>query len=188
MVLPSTGSSADRTCRSAQAGNSAAIREASGSARLAVVRSVDWPLSHRRGTQQGSWACLGLKTAGNDPATGFVTAMEGARILTLMMNQAIREAQETLGQFFWTWRQCNVNTVSIPHRDKNNVGLSIITRVGNCPQGELVRAGKLVDISHYITVLDGTQRHSSRPFSGDRYSVIALTHGVIDRVSDGQRK
>jgi len=105
-----------------------------------------------------------------------------------MMNQAIREARETLGQFYWTTLQCNANTVSIPHRDTNNVGLSIIAGFGNYSQGELVLAGKLIDIRHSLIVFDGTQLHSSRPFSGDRYSAIAFTHGVIDCASDGHRK
>ena len=42
IVLDGTGSSADMPRRPAQAGNSAASREATGSAILAALRAVDW--------------------------------------------------------------------------------------------------------------------------------------------------
>lgn len=75
----------------------------------------------------------------------------------------------------WTCLQFNRNTVSKPHADKGNRGVSAIVCAGDYAGGEFVINDKVVIPAGDAgrgAVFRGQEIHESRGFDGLRYSVI----------------
>ena len=67
----------------------------------------------------------------------------------------------------------NHNTISKPHYDSNNKGVSSIIGIGDYTGGELVVEHQAIDIKNKLFTFDGSkQLHWSLPFEGQRYSLI----------------
>lgn len=73
----------------------------------------------------------------------------------------------------------NKNTISLPHTDRNNSGVSCIVGLGDYTGGELVLHGNAdcdnckVNIHKNPIHFDGSKvLHHSLPFEGTRYSII----------------
>ena len=106
---------------------------------LALLDNIDWP-RNRRAVINGKGICLGatyhldgLKVAG---------ATRQAR-----MEDLCREINVSLSELFppsigivWGSLQINADSVAQVHRDKNNVGLSLICLFGNCLQNGITRS------------------------------------------------
>lgn len=70
--------------------------------------------------------------------------------------------------------QINKNYKSLPHKDRNNQGLSYIIGLGNYKGGSLLVGDDLkpVDVHNRLVQFDGKQLHATAPFTGTRYSLI----------------
>ena len=90
--------------------------------------------------------------------------------------------------------QINKNTVSTPHRDTANVGLSAITIFGDFDGGELyiddqfLTSSKTARYANGVTmytgrnewfIFNGHKAHSSNVARGTRYSIVALCTGKL---------
>ena len=78
--------------------------------------------------------------------------------------------------FKYTTIQVNMNVLSPPHVDKNNVGPSYIIALGDFKGGDLVIEGESTSILNNWKRFDGTNGHWVTPFSGTRYSLVYFTH------------
>ena len=76
----------------------------------------------------------------------------------------------------YTTIQINKNVKSLPHIDKNNVGLSTIIALGNFTGGELIIEGVSHNIHNVLFEFDGKKGHWVNSFDGTRYSIIFFTH------------
>jgi hypothetical protein len=73
----------------------------------------------------------------------------------------------------WTSIMCNDNYQALPHRDKNNDGISCIVGFGDYSGGELNIEGTLYDIAYKPLHMDASlQTHSTEPWTGKRYSLV----------------
>ena len=95
--------------------------------------------------------------------------------------------------------QVNFQYASSPHVDANNVGPSYIRGLGDFTGGELVvECGEMPrqrdssksaaittehDVSNTWHVFDGNARHWTRPFEGERYSIIYFVNSRFGRMS-----
>ena len=77
----------------------------------------------------------------------------------------------------WGSLQVNADPIAQVHRDKNNIGLSLICLFGNFDGGELLFGEGQVWLSQPGDVLcfDGTNPHASSPYTGRRYSMRSCT-------------
>ena len=93
--------------------------------------------------------------------------------------------------FVWSSLQFNKNTISDPHRDKNNVGLSAILLIGDYTGGSLCVPGRSFKTppgkSGIAAIIDGRELHQSEQFKGTRYSVVAFVHSSCDALTDRDR-
>jgi len=106
----------------------------------------------------------------------------------VLFNRILHSHLENLGSFTWTSLQVNFNSSSIPHRDYNNVGFSVIVGVGKYSGGELMIDDVAHNIPGRLLAMDGNRIHYTKPFSGARYSLIAFTHGVADHATQSQER
>ncbi|MCS5670862.1 MAG: hypothetical protein NZ577_03300, partial [Vicinamibacterales bacterium] len=70
----------------------------------------------------------------------------------------------------------NHNSVARPHRDANNQGPSLVIGLGQFTGGELTVENKDYDIRNRAFLTDGRRLHRSRPFEGNRWSLILFAH------------
>jgi hypothetical protein len=67
----------------------------------------------------------------------------------------------------------NKNLECLPHRDKNNVGDSVIVSLGKFKGGRLIVEGKYFDICRKPFKFNGAkQTHRTEPFEGNRYTIV----------------
>lgn len=67
----------------------------------------------------------------------------------------------------------NKNLTCLPHKDKNNIGNSLILTLGNFSGGNLIIEGKKFDIYHRPLLFHGSNlTHWTEPFHGTRYTII----------------
>jgi len=91
--------------------------------------------------------------------------------------QALQDlAREIDPSFSYTSICVNKNMMAKPHVDGNNQGNSIIVGLGNYTGGELVveypDGNKVHDCKEKPCYFDGTVKHYTLPFQGDRYTII----------------
>ena len=120
--------------------------------------------------------CLGLSAG---PQGARVNDLGGsAKIALRMLNMIFRWVAYRLQvAFTWTSLQLNYNTVSAPHADSGNVGLSIMLVL--CPSGGgefVLGADPPLQLHAQAILFDGREVHSSLPHLGDRWSIVAFTH------------
>ena len=89
--------------------------------------------------------------------------------------------REMAGDFSYSTCHVNRNFNGVPHRDKNNVGLSWALSLGDFSGGELVcetedpRALACHNTKRRPVIFDGARPHWVTPYEGKRYSVILYT-------------
>ena len=83
--------------------------------------------------------------------------------------------------FFFSSIQLNHNTVSVPHTDKHNLGLSLIIGLGDYQQGLFQATGcEPMNIRNQALWLDGRGLHWSTTFTGrSRFSVVLFVHAGL---------
>jgi len=170
----------------ARPGNTASLSHQEARGIVAAIEAMEWLVSVRRVTAGGKGACLGLTSAAQQAAMGYLTATDEGRHVVERLNESFRSHLATLGSFTWSSWQINVNAQSVAHRDYNNVGLRVIGGFGNYVGGALIIENEHFCIKNKFLVMDGAQVHSTADFQGCRYSVVAFTHGRIDEASQGQ--
>ena len=150
----------------------------------AALQSVEVPTSQRR-VVKGRGICMGL----TNTQRGHVVAHlhDSFRHLAVLINEMVNAAlSDSFQAFSWTSIQLNKNTVSVPHRDSNNAGLSLVLLAGSFTGGAFhcesfkepwQEQGKML-------AFDGRAVHSSDPFSGTRFSVILFTHSSVAQCSE----
>jgi hypothetical protein len=74
--------------------------------------------------------------------------------------------------------QVNRNFQSLPHKDKNNIGKSLIVGLGDYKDGELMIYKndkiKKIDIRYKPFIFDGGNiLHWTNNYNGDRYSIVS---------------
>ena len=73
----------------------------------------------------------------------------------------------------WTSIMMNDNYKALPHRDKNNEGISCIVGFGDYTDGELNVEDKKIDIKYKPYHMDASiQTHFTEKWSGCRYSLV----------------
>ena len=101
--------------------------------------------------------------------------------LLVLLNSIVRNAAP---EHPFTTVVCNRNTISRPHVDKLNVGLSIIASVGEHTGGDLVVGGSPIAIHNRLVLFNGKTQHYNEMYSGERYSIIWFVHSGIRRITD----
>ena len=107
----------------------------------------------------------------------------------MTINHAIRNLG--IQGLVWSSLQFNWNTVSDPHTDKNNVGLSAILILGDFTGGSLCVPSRSFRTppgkSGTVAIIDGRQLHHSEEYTGTRYSIVAFVHSSCDRLGEKDR-
>ena len=89
--------------------------------------------------------------------------------------------REMAGDFSYSTCHVNRNFNGVPHRDKNNVGLSWALSLGHFTGGELIcetedpRTLACHNTKRRPVIFDGARPHWVTPYEGRRYSVILYT-------------
>ena len=78
--------------------------------------------------------------------------------------------------FHWTSLQVNVCTISSEHEDENFLNDSLLLVFGDFLGGEFVHNDIVWPLKGEALRFDGSITHSSMPFEGTRYSIVAVTH------------
>jgi hypothetical protein len=74
--------------------------------------------------------------------------------------------------FFYNCVVINRNFKCLPHKDKHNIGDSIIVAIGNFTGGYLKINDEEYDINGKPLLFDGSNTHSTTDFDGTRYSLV----------------
>lgn len=83
--------------------------------------------------------------------------------------------------FIFTTIQINKNVLTPPHKDKNNVGLSLALSVGDFQGGGIEQFNEdgtstLLDTHNCFQYQDGSLLHRTLPYLGERYALIFFFH------------
>lgn len=82
-------------------------------------------------------------------------------------------AKEEFPDFKYSSITVNHNFLTLPHKDSQNVGESIIFGVGDYEGGELVVGEEKIDIKNKFFKFNGAKKeHYTFPFVGDRWSFV----------------
>ena len=85
--------------------------------------------------------------------------------------------------FHYTTIQVNKNLKCRPHVDQYNKGESLLIALGDFTGGELVVEGREHKVRHRWVRFDGRCEHWTKPFEGERYSLVFFNH---TRVTSGR--
>ena len=87
--------------------------------------------------------------------------------------ELLRELGDEIVPFKYDAIQLNHNYESLPHRDKNNCGLSLIVSFGKYRGGRLFIDGRPYSTKMHPIVFDGSAlEHYNDEIHGDKYSVV----------------
>ncbi len=129
---------------------------------------------------------------------GLTSATRKCPWLTKLLVEFLRQSKP---DFVFTSIQVNINYATRPHVDRNNLGLSCIVGLGSYTGGGLWVAddqgtvplqlrsnldtaryreggtyfGKVVNISDGWFCFDGSKLHQTKPFAGQRYTLVYFT-------------
>jgi len=77
-----------------------------------------------------------------------------------------------------TVNQCNVGP---PHRDKGNLGLSMLVSGGDYEGGSFVLEGQEIDTKYKPYIFDGHRLHWNNPFTGFRWSIVFFKLEILPK-------
>ena len=157
------------------------------------MNKITWPRQLRRsvnklGKGEALGTCLG---ATNDPNGARLGQHTGEmEHLVKFINKSLRRKFKKTKGFRWSSLQINKNTVSAPHRDSNNDGLSAIILLGDFTGGSFGVDGSDLKLSEPRKgmMIDGSKTHQSQPFQGTRYSIVAFYHKGAEDLDKGDRE
>jgi len=114
---------------------------------------------------------------------GMVRPRKQSNIITLSANSkrypAVYDALVKVGtdlDFSFNSIQVNRNLKCPPHKDKKNVGDSMLISFGEYTGGEIVVDGTEYNAYHKPTIFNGSQlEHYNKDIVGDKFSIIFFT-------------
>jgi len=153
---------------------------------LANFKKITWSNNYNRcnvsGVDKAKFERTGFRTANplKSYSFGYVNrrCFKDPKIsrITEKYPETYRILQELIHEidpdFEYTTICCNKNVCALPHVDGNNEGESIIVGLGDYNGGEMVIGGETFDVKNKPTRFDGRIEHYTKPFTGDRYTVI----------------
>ena len=95
-----------------------------------------------------------------------------------LLKEAVKEFDP---DFTFTTIQINKNVLTSPHKDRNNVGLSLALSLGDFKGGGIEQfnddgTSTLIDTKNKFQYQDGSKLHRTLPFEGERYAMIFFFH------------
>jgi hypothetical protein len=96
--------------------------------------------------------------------------------------RALRDLGDQLVPFTYDAITINQNTVMGPHKDKGNLGSSLLITLGNHTGGAFVLEGVPQNTLYNPIVFNGDEKeHYAQPFEGTRFSIIYFKITVPDK-------
>ena len=96
--------------------------------------------------------------------------------------EALRALGDQLVPFRYDSICINQNTVIGPHKDKGNLGSSLIVTLGNYTGGYFVLEGSPQETRYQPIVFNGDEKeHWAEPFEGTRFSIIYFKIQIPDK-------
>ena len=148
------------------------------------LESIYWQRQPRPYVK-GDGFCIGATLDYRGPQVGHCSTKE-QRAATIVINRAIKKLR--LKGFHWSSLQFNRNTVSDPHIDKNNEGVSAVLILGDHTGGSLCVPSMSFKTppgqAGTVAIIDGRVLHHSEKFQGTRYSIVAFVHNSWKRLPE----
>jgi hypothetical protein len=95
--------------------------------------------------------------------------------------QALRQLGDAICPFPYDSITVNQNNVCPPHRDKGNLGASMIVTGGDYEGGSFVLEGEEIDTKYKPIVFDGHREHWNNPFIGTRWSIVFFKLEILPK-------
>jgi len=95
--------------------------------------------------------------------------------------QALRRLGDAICPFPYDSITVNQNNVCPPHRDKGNLGASMIVTGGDYEGGSFVLEGEEIDTKYKPIVFDGHREHWNNPFIGTRWSIVFFKLEILPK-------
>ena len=154
---------------------------------FASIGDANWPTQNRPnvgGTVRGM--CLGLVYGLGGQGFKVSKVSESFGAFTALVTRFIATSlpEDARGRFTFSSVQINYNYAAKRHVDGNNVGPSYIIALGEHTGGGLWTADRgVVQCRHAWAAFDGTVEHETRPFDGQRVSLIAFTNNGCEELT-----
>jgi hypothetical protein len=94
---------------------------------------------------------------------------------------ALKRLGDAIVPFAYDSITVNQNNVCPPHRDKGNLGASMIVTGGDYDGGSFVMEGQEIDTKYKPLVFDGHREHWNNPFTGTRWSIIFFKLEILPK-------
>ena len=94
---------------------------------------------------------------------------------------ALRRLGDAIVPFKYDSITVNQNNVCAPHRDKGNLGSSLIVTGGPYENGSFVLEGEEIDTKYKPLVFDGHREHWNNNFTGFRWSIIFFKLEILPK-------
>lgn len=97
---------------------------------------------------------------------------------------ALRHLGDAICPFAYDSITVNQNNVCAPHKDKGNLGASMIITGGDYEGGSFMLEGEPIDTRYRPLVFDGHREHWNEPFIGTRWSIIFFKLEILPKWLD----
>ena len=94
---------------------------------------------------------------------------------------ALRRLGDAIVPFRYDAITVNQNNICQPHRDKGNLGSSLLVTGGDYEGGSFVIEGEEIETKYNPVVFDGHRLHWNEPFTGMRWSVIFFKIEILPK-------
>jgi hypothetical protein len=94
---------------------------------------------------------------------------------------ALRRLGDAIVPFRYDAITVNQNNICGPHRDKGNLGSSLLVTGGDYEGGSFVLEGEEQDTRYNPIVFDGHRLHWNNPFTGMRWSIIFFKIEILPK-------
>ena len=163
------------------------LPEAAASDMASKLGLISWPPS-ARSYVSGRALCVGTISSSRGGASLWFGNEQLQRLIKDLNHILSSVIPVSEWNSTWTSLQINHNTVADWHKDEKNRGLSVILSVGSYSGGRFILEGSPpLDIRNRAVLFDGSVRHCSEPFEGERWSIVAFTSSALDLCDQKQR-
>lgn len=97
---------------------------------------------------------------------------------------ALRRLGDAICPFKYDAMTVNQNNVCPPHKDKGNLGASMIVSGGDYEGGSFVLEGEPIETKYTPLVFDGHREHWNEPFTGFRWSIVFFKLEILPKWLD----
>jgi hypothetical protein len=157
---------------------------------LCRLEAMEWP-EQARAAVSGRGSCLGVT---NGPRGTYLIPSTPQRIGVLAAIQKLVQKVELAKDLEYSSAQVNRWSASAKHRDRNNLGPSLILGLGDYKWGELLvkrenGAGDFkIDIQWKICAFSGFRVHASMEFESNRWTIVLFTHSGSGELKAADKK